>query len=319
MKYSLMSLIVGSELKLSKPTLFQKNMLKGMGYTGPEPTLEEMYAFFESKGMKMKNGTMSFRDLVKFAHDAGYDGLDMMFFHFEEDPYEAKKILEEYGIVFASVGMISQFAQVEGEEGFQKEIAIVKDVIDRAVIAGCKSIMMMPTTHFPRPGITREQVYQTIVRALRIITDYAWQKGICIHTETLESIAVPLCSIGEMKRIFDAVPGLLYTHDSGNPLVAGEDPMELYETFRDKVAYIHFKDLQFTEKKANMRDSMGRYLERAVLGEGLLDFPAHLKALKRDGYQGYISLEGVRPGKDVLDSAAEAIKYFRNVEKKLGI
>lgn len=317
MKYSLMSLMIGSEIKVTKPSLFQRSMLRGMGYQGEDPTLEEMYAFFASKGIQMQNGSMSFRDLVKFAYDAGYDGLDMMFFHFEEDPREAKKILEEYGIALSSVGIISQFTAAETEEDFQKELDIVRDVIDRASIAGCESIMMMPTTYVPRSGMSREQAFQTITRALREIVAYAQSKNLVVHTETLESTAVPLCSIGEMKRVFDAVPGLKYTHDSGNPLVAVEDPLEEYEAFKELVSYVHFKDLRFTEKKSMMRDSQGRYLDRAILGEGLLDFRAQLKALKRDGYEGYISLEGLRPGENILAGAAAAVGYFREMEKEL--
>ena len=105
-----------------------------------------------------------------------------------------------------------------------------------------------------------------------------------MNTETLESIAVPLCSNGEMLRLFAAVPGQKYSHDTGNPVVAMEDSAATYELFKDRVAAVHFKDLEYTEEKTEMMDPLGRYLRRAELGEGVIDFKAHLQMLKRDGY-----------------------------------
>ena len=317
MKYALMSLTIGSELQVLKPSLFQLQQLERMGYEGPTPTVDEMYAFFQSKGLPMKNGTMSFRDMVKFAADNGFDGLDVMCFNFDVDPAEAKKAFEDYGITFASVGLVAPFTAAATEEQFAATMANTKDIISRAAEAGCESIMMMPSTYQPYEGATREQAYQLIVRALKELNAFCKEKKICMHTETLESLAIPLGSIGDMKRLFTDIPDLLYTHDTGNCLVAMENPVDFYEEFKDRVAYVHFKDFKYSDNDKGNMTSTGKHLEKVHLGDGLLDFKAQLKALKRDNYNGFISLEGTRPGSSILESAANALTYFKKLEAEL--
>lgn len=318
MKYSLMSLMIDQELKIKKPSFIQVIIMRSMGYEGPEPeTAEEFFAFMNDHGIPAKNGTMTFRDMVRFAKENGFDGVDVMSFHFEEDGESARKILEEYDMPLTAVNIIAPFSGVKTDEDFQKVFLDVKDVIDRAYMAGCRNILLMPTGYVPDPGFTREMTYQNMVRGLRAVVAYGEEKGMTINTETLESVGVPLCSNGEMMRIFADVPRLKYTHDTGNPIVAMEDPITTYEMFKDRLVAVHFKDLEYTEQKTDMMNPVGRYFDRAVLNEGKIDFRKHLEVLKRDDYQGYITIEGQRPAENQLKGAVNALHYFRKMEAEL--
>ena len=315
MKYSLMSLMIDRELKIRKPSFIQMLILRSMGYEGPEPSVEEMFAFFTDHGMPSRNGTMTFRDMVKFAKDTGFDGVDMMSFHFEEEGAAAREILEEYGITLSSVNIVSTFSECPDDAAVEKEFREVKEVIDNAYAAGCRSFLVT-TGYFPGEGMTREQAFWGMAKGLSKCVEYARTLGVSISTETLESIAVPFCSIGEMLRLFAAVPGLFYTHDTGNPIVAMEDPAAAYEALKNRIVSVHFKDLEYTENKTMMMNPMGRFLDRAILGEGEIDFRKQLELLKRDNYQGFITIEGQRPG-DPLDGAAGALMYLRSMEAQL--
>lgn len=317
MKYSLMSLMIDKELTIKKPSFIQVLMMRGMGYEGPKPTAEEMFCFFNEHGIAAKNGAMSFRDYVKFAKENGFDGIDMMSFHFEEEGEAAREVLEEYSMTLSALNIIAPFADAVTEEQFEKTFQEVREVIDRGYTAGCRNILLMPTGYVPGPGLTREMVFQNMVRGLRACVSYGETKGMTINTETLESVGVPLCSNGEMLRLFAEVPGLKYTHDTGNPIVAMEDPIATYELLKGRLAAVHFKDLQYTEEKTEMMNPLGRFLERAILGEGRIDFKKHLELLKRDGYQGFITIEGQREAKNQLEGAVKALEYFRNMEKEL--
>lgn len=316
MKYSLMSLMIDKELKIKKPSFIQVLIMRNMGYQGPEPTVDEMFAFFTEHGMPSQNGSMTFEDYVKFAKENGFDGLDMMSFHFEEDGAEAKKILDQYDMTLSSVNIISTFSECADEEALEKAFQEVKAVIDNAAAAGCKSFLVT-TGYFPGQGMTREQVFQSMVKGLTKCVEYGKELGVVINTETLESVGVPFCATGEMLRLFEAVPGLMYTHDTGNPIVAMEDPIATYNALKDRVVSVHFKDLEYTENKTMMMNPMGRFLDRAFLGEGEIDFKKHLELLKRDGYQGFITIEGQRPADNQLDGAIAALKFFREMEASL--
>jgi len=316
MKYSLMSLMIGDELKIKKPSFIQVIIMRSMGYEGPDPeSAEEFFSFMNSRGIPAKNGTMTFRDMVKFAKENGFDGLDCMSFHFEEDGETAKQILEEFDLPLTAVNIIAPFSGADTEEQFQGVLAGVKEVMDRAKTAGCRNILLMPTGYVPDPGHTREQTYQNLIKGLRAGVAYGLEIGLPVNTETLESVGVPFCSIGEMKRIFADVPDLKYTHDTGNPIVAMEDPIETYELFKDRLANVHFKDLEFTDEKTEMMNPTGRYFARAILGEGEIDFKKHLQLLKRDGYQGHITIEGKRPADNDLDAAIKSLAYLRGLEE----
>ena len=309
--------MIDQELKMKKPSFIHRMILRDLGYDGPDMEMEEMFRFFQNHGIPIKNGTMSFRDYVRFAKEAGFDGIDMMAFHFDEDGISARQILEEYGITLSAVDIICEFGNAVTEEAFRQKYEETVEIMERAYEAGCRYILLVPTQYTPAPGVTREQIFHHMVRGLKACVEYGNSKGMTVGTETLESIAVPLCSIGEMKRLFESVPGLKYNHDTGNPLVALEDPVEEYMAMQELVVNVHFKDLTYTEEKTNMMDSLGRYFSLAILGEGLVDFKKHLELLKAADYQGFITLEGMRPADNQLDGAVKALEYFREMEAGL--
>ncbi len=317
MKYSLMTHMIDREIKLKKPTFIHLLIMKDMGYQGQAPTLEEAFAFLRAHGIPVENGAMTFRDVVKFAKDNGFDGVDVMAHHFSESGEDAKAVLREFGITLSAINIIEPFSESANEAEFNAHLEAVKDVIDRGAAAGCKNFLVMPVGYTPAPGKTLEETYQLMVRGLRACVAYGQEQGVTINTETLESSAVPLCSIGNLRRIFTDVPGLKYSHDTGNALVALEDPLAVYETFKDRLAAVHFKDLGYQAEKADSRDLLGRYLDKVRYGDGLVDFPGHLRALKRDDYQGFITVEGWRSTESQLEGAVSALRYFREMEQSL--
>ena len=318
MKYSLMSLMVDPEIRLSRPSFIHMAILNGMGYQGENPTIEEALEFINAHGIPMKNGTMEFEDLVRLAKESGYDGLDMMSYHFEIDGGEAKKILDKYGITLSAVDMIMPFANASAEEKYQVMLSRAKAMIDKTAEAGCKTMLLMPTVYALDEGVTTEQAFRNFTRGLRDCVAYGKEKGVVINTETLETTSVSYCTIGDMERIFNAVPGLKYTHDTGNPVVGLEDPIETYERFRDKVVTVHFKEYGYVEggERSHVCRN-GKIVDNVPFGEGIIDFRTHLKLLKRDGYDGYITLEGTVAAPDCIEGVKNSVAYFKDMEKAL--
>lgn len=317
MKYSLMSLSLGNLIKVTKPNPFQLGMAKGMGLQIENPTLDEVLEFLSSKGFPAKKGAMTFEDCIKFAKESGFDGYDMMCFHLEGDGAEAKKILEKYGMTLSGVSIVVEFASASTPEEFDKCFAYAKEHIDRAAAAGCKNIMLVPTVYTTKPGITREQASRNMIAGFKACMEYGEKLGITFSAETLESSAVPLASATEMRRYFDACPSLKYSHDTGNLLVMNEDPVEMYEYFKDRVLAVHFKDMQYSEKRTPSMTPNGKFIRTTELGTGLVDFKKQLSLFKRDNFQGFILLEGaVQHTDDVLEDQRKTLAYFRALEQE---
>ena len=318
MKYSLMSLTLGNLIKVTKPSFLQVNMARAMGLQIEDPTLDQVLEFLAGKGFPAKKGTMTFEDCIKFAKETGFDGYDMMCFHLEGDGAEAKKILEKYDFQLSGVAIIVEFANAMTPEEFDKCFAYAKEHMDRAAAAGAKNVMLVPTTYTTKPGISREQATLNMIAGFKACIEYAESVGLEPNAETLESSAVPLSSATEMQRYFDAFPQLKYSHDTGNLLVANEDPAEMYEKFKDRVVRVHFKDMQYSEKRTPSMTRDGKFIRTTVLGTGLVDFKEQLRLLKRDNFQGFVLLEGtVQHTDDVLEDARKTLEYFRNLEKEV--
>ena len=317
MKYSLMSLMLDSELKLTRPNFIHMAMLNSMGYKGENPTIDEVFQFLNDHGIPAKNGTMTFEDLVRCAKENGYDAVDMMSFHFETEGKEAKEILDKYGMKMSAVDLIMPFANCTTEEKYELMLSRAKSAIDQTADAGCETLMLMPTVYALDGGITFEQGYQNMIRGLRACVAYANGRGVTVSTETLESVGVPYCTIGEMKRVFADVPELRYTHDTGNPLVGCEDPITTYETFRDRVRTVHFKEYGDVDRGDAKLCRNGRKVDSVPFGEGVIDFRKHLELLHRDNYDGYIVIEGSVAADDRLDGVKKSIDYFRGMEAEV--
>lgn len=70
--------------------------------------------------------------------------------------------------------------------------------------------------------------------------------------------------------------------DTGWLIDSGADPVEAVKKFAGRIYGVHFKDFSYAED--------GERLE-AVLGEGKLDLPGVVKALKEVGFKGYATIE----------------------------
>ncbi len=90
----------------------------------------------------------------------------------------------------------------------------------------------------------------------------------------------------QLARLVDAIgsPAVRALWDPGNDLYAPlpERPYpEGYEAIRGWIAHVHLKDARLLNGQA----------EGCCFGEGEMDWEGQLRALKRDGYQGWLVME----------------------------
>ncbi len=313
-KYSLMSLMVDSELRHEKVGFILEAILRGVGVDNIPKYADDAYAILNARGIPMKNGTASFEDMVRFAKENGFDGLNLMYFQMELPPEKVKSIMDKYDLPLSSVNIIMPFSEVKNEEMYQGMLHAACHAIDDSIAAGAKEILLVPGGYVLGQGVTREMAFRNMTRGASECIAYA-NGRIGISTETLESISVPWSSLGDMMRVFATVPELGYTHDAGNPMVANEDPMVLFHAFRDRIRSVHFKDLGYANDSDGAYRCMdGRSMNLVPSGTGEVDFKALIKGLLDMDYDGFITLEGGRPAADKWQEAIEAMRFFREME-----
>ncbi len=116
----------------------------------------------------------------------------------------------------------------------------------------------------------------------------------------------------EVDRLLDSTdPDLVgLCLETGHATYGGDDALDLYRRWRDRVRYIHFKDCDLGVLAA-VRQAGDDYFAAVraglfpELGEGDVDFPALGAELQRDGFSGWATVEqDVLPGMGVDPAAA---------------
>ncbi|NBJ89347.1 sugar phosphate isomerase/epimerase family protein [Acutalibacter sp. 1XD8-36] len=103
-------------------------------------------------------------------------------------------------------------------------------------------------------------------------------------------------------------------------MVTGDDPVQAVYTLKDYIVHTHAKDgkrLRYVEPEIVYRVAEAEMLGSSSfielpLGEGVVDFPAYLKALEDIGFKGFLTIErevGDDPGKDI----AAAVGFLKGI------
>jgi sugar phosphate isomerase/epimerase len=133
-----------------------------------------------------------------------------------------------------------------------------------------------------------EACFDRIARALEDLARQAAPHGCIIGLENEH--ACNIATAAETARLLEAVAvrNLKVVWDPANAFVSGETPYpDGYRRLSPAhIAHVHAKDCRI----ASHRPIWG------PLGEGAIDWKGQLEALRRDRYQGYLSLETHWPG-----------------------
>ena len=90
----------------------------------------------------------------------------------------------------------------------------------------------------------------------------------------------------------------------------------MYEIFKDRTVSVHFKDFAYSTAEDGILCNDGRKVVSVPFGEGAVDFREHYDMLLRDGYQGFITIEGSVPAENSLDGAVKSLQYFKDMERE---
>jgi len=241
-------------------------------------------------------------ECISIAKEMGFDAIEFVDFVFPAgtDRIEYAKQLraecDRVGLPVSNYAVGADFLNGSGGD-VAAEIAKAKENVDIAAILGCPT-MRHDITSGPNPRLYKgyDNVLPQLADAVREVAEYAATKGVKTCTENHGFFSQ---DSDRVEKLVNTVAhknfGLLC--DIGNCLCADEDPVKALSRTAPYAFYAHAKD--FHVKDGNGPDPgegfftsrNGTYLRGAIIGQGNVPVLHCLRALKRAGYDGTVSVE----------------------------
>jgi inosose dehydratase len=138
-----------------------------------------------------------------------------------------------------------------------------------------------------------EQGWQTLLDNLSRISRVAAEQGIraVLHPH----VGTMIENTAEVQRVLDG-SSINLCLDTGHLLIGGTDPAELTRQAPERIAHVHFKDVDAGKAK-HVQDGRWTYTEGVTrgmyrpLGTGDVDVAAIVAHLSKRGYDGWYTLE----------------------------
>jgi len=248
-------------------------------------------------GVFVQNFELGVEAGLKKAAEIGADGFqlfctagDLLPENMSKEARDAfKKTYEDLGLELSAT-CCDYFTGLVDEERNKTLIPQVKANIDQAVDLGTSII----TTHIGFvPEDDTEPVWDILTKALKDVGRYAEDRGVTLATETGPEEGWVLA------KLFERVgsKGISANFDPANFVMGKFDHMKAVEDLAPYITHSHAKDGKWGG-------------EEVPLGEGDVNFPEYIKALKATGFDGYYTIERETGDSPVADITM-ALEYLR--------
>jgi inosose dehydratase len=258
--------------------------------------------------------------ILKYHAATGYEGI-------EAAPWDMTEILALFGTprAFADfagergIAVSGMFHGINGghiKENHDQCIKEGRNAVDLVESMGGTHLNTCPGSDYYSNGPLTEEGIQNTVDCLNEIGRYAEDHGIHlgIHNEFF-------CIVNKdnHRRIIESTNSkyVHYCLDTAQIAIIGEDLVEFYEDYHDRICTFHLKDtadLRLPDsvrygQDVEIRDDGHRWFWEP--GMGLLDFPGLWASMKKHGFRGWVTVE-TDGTPDLLASMALSSYYIKN-------
>jgi sugar phosphate isomerase/epimerase len=200
-----------------------------------------------------------------------------------------------------------------GPEGSAAQAALDagRQLIDTAAQLGSRTALIV--TGDCKPGEDRAEGRALVGHRLGALLPHAHENNVVLTIEPRGSLRSPYQTGAECLEVCElAGPDMMIAYDDGNMVLGDEDPVHFLNVAGSRVAHAHAKDWMALPPDAQkgIPSRAGKRVIGTVVGQGILDYPRILAALKAIGYQGFLSFE-YEGERDPIEAAREGMAYLR--------
>jgi len=242
----------------------------------------------------------------------GFDAMNMVTLY-NRDPKEIRRIADDFGIDLFCYTFSFDVCEWGGEKSDSELTAIFEKELDAAEILGASKVMLIPCG---KEGVSRLDNREKAIRRLQKFVPMAIARNITPMVENFPSLDGPFLTSDDLQAAVAGVPGLKLIFDSGNCLIAGENPCDVFKAISNDVIHVHFSDL-IENLPGHQADRLAlnnkKYLG-CLLGIGAVDYPALLHVIKQANYNGYIEIEYQGDDYNAEEGIRRSLEYLRSIE-----
>lgn len=245
-------------------------------------------------------GRDAFGTVLDFAAEAGFDALEVSAGPGSKhiDPAGLSRdgvraILDRVNAKGLAISSLAYYANVvDADAG--KRAAVLNHL--RACVDGAKKLgvgVVCTMAGMPVPGKDKMQtIEEDVPGALGPVVAYAAEQGIQIALENW--YATNIQNLEHWERIFEVLPAKNFglNFDPSHLAWQGIDWLEAVDRFADRIFHTHAKDCEIRAHRLREVGVHGGGWWRYVIpGYGKVHWGEYIAALKRNGYDGVLSIE----------------------------
>ncbi|MGD8240083.1 MAG: sugar phosphate isomerase/epimerase family protein [Armatimonadota bacterium] len=243
----------------------------------------------------MDSGEMTLQDVITCCAHAGADGIELMDRHTRLGPVdELAARISDAGLAMSSLCLPCDFVHSD-EAAMQQAVDAAVERMEVALSLGCNLLMLSPGGR--KDGWDYEDIRASMARGMALLCGRARPYGVIVTTENHGGMAALRGRVEHLRGFKERAPDLMLTYDSGNFLLADEDPLGALHALLPWIVHVHLKDWRHASpRSAKTSGSLsGQRYEAILIGDGLVPTREIVRTLADEGYDGYLSIEYTRP------------------------
>ena len=199
-------------------------------------------------------------DGVSWLHGLGYQPHVSL----TEDPLTLRRKMDDYGVKFSQ---LDAAFPVSSPDGPSLGLIYILNSIRWAKLVGCNHIDTTDLMSKPE-GMTDEEALDMMKGIYEKVIEVAELYEMIINIEPHGYYTTKPDYMARMLDFVDS-PYLRMNMDTGNTVIAGQDPVAFLDRFQDKVSHVHVKDVSQSLAASLRGELTGIAVSHTVIGQGV--------------------------------------------------
>lgn len=229
------------------------------------------------------------RDIDEAFALARSHGITDVDFNAKEIDADTSALLARTGMCAASVhGTV--VCDFENRERYLASLDGMKRAMNKALSVESPYFMCVPLAPSDMTPDKADDFKKAVRELIANVCEYAKNLPITVTVENYLRNDIPFSAYDDIAWLLENNTSLMFTYDSGNFILAGQDELEGARRFSDRTVYVHLKDLALTSGEGMERS--GKVYASTYLGGGFVRNIEALKVLRAAGFErGTLTLE----------------------------